>query len=136
MITGISHVTLSVNDMGESFSFYKDVLDFTPVMKSEFSAYFLGGDLWVALVEEKERKGEESGEYTHIAFAVPARRFEEAKAKLVKSRVASWKENESEGESYYFRDPNGHRLEIHATDLWDRIEHGKKKWGTDVEWFV
>jgi len=41
---------------------------------------------------------------------------------LLSARAASWKQNTSQGESMCFLDPDGHKLEIHASDLHDRIE--------------
>jgi len=35
--------------------------------------------------------------------------------------VAFWQRNHSEGDSLYFLDPDGHKLEIHASDLNARI---------------
>ena len=42
MIIGINHINISVTDIARSFSFYKDVLGFKPLCKSEDSAYFFG----------------------------------------------------------------------------------------------
>jgi catechol 2,3-dioxygenase-like lactoylglutathione lyase family enzyme len=55
MISGINHLTWTVKDIEESFAFYVDVLGFAPLMKSERSAYFLAGDVWIAVVKGVSR---------------------------------------------------------------------------------
>ena len=69
MINGINHITLSVEDIKNSFVFYKDVLSLAPVMLSSRSAYFTAGDFWIALQEEKEVK-QNNEKYTHFALNV------------------------------------------------------------------
>ncbi|MCC2644778.1 MAG: fosA, partial [Burkholderiales bacterium] len=46
--------------------------------------------------------------------------------------------NYSEGESLYFLDPDGHKLEIHIGSWQSRIENKKQDPGTwqDIEFFV
>ncbi|KJV57052.1 VOC family protein [Orientia tsutsugamushi] len=43
-ITNINYITLAVTDIHRSFSFYKDVLGFKPLVKWDQGAYFLIGD--------------------------------------------------------------------------------------------
>jgi hypothetical protein len=43
-----------------------------------------------------------------------------------------WQENRSHGKSFYFLDPDGHKLEIHASDLRSRLEDLKHKPPTDL----
>jgi catechol 2,3-dioxygenase-like lactoylglutathione lyase family enzyme len=136
MITGINHITLAVRDVEESFKFYAEVLDFKPIQKSPISAYFLAGDTWLALAKDQNARSEPWPEYTHIAFTVSQKDFSAMKERIVKSGAKEWQENWTEGDSFYFVDPNGHKLEIHASDLERRIETGKQQWGDNVQWFV
>jgi catechol 2,3-dioxygenase-like lactoylglutathione lyase family enzyme len=53
MIDKINHITISVNNIDSAFDFYKNILNLNPVMKSEFSAYFLAGKTWIALFSMK-----------------------------------------------------------------------------------
>lgn len=41
--------------------------------------------------------------------------------------IENYQDNQSEGESYYFRDPDGNNLEIHVGDLSSRIANMKAK---------
>jgi hypothetical protein len=47
-----------------------------------------------------------------------------------------WKENETEGDSFYFLDPSGNKFELHYSSLRNRIEDGKANWGSEVTWYV
>ena len=123
MIRGFSHITLSVRDIEESFLFYKDTLGFRPLMRREKSIYFLAGDLWFCIEEDSELRVSSLPEYSHIAFYVEPMDFSVLEEKLINSGVEKFKENSSPGDSLYFLDPNGHKLEIHSGNLRDRLAH-------------
>lgn len=38
-----------------------------------------------------------------------------------------WKDNKSEGQSFYFLDPDGHKLELHVGDLASRLAQCREK---------
>ena len=57
---------------------------------------------------------------SHIAFSTPD--FEKTAAK-VSAHAALWKDNVSEGQSLYFLDPDGHKLELHEGSLSSRLAH-------------
>lgn len=136
MITGLNHITLAVNDIEESFQFYVDVLGCKPIQKNPGSAYILAGDLWIALGIDDHARTEPMPEYTHFAFTVPQEHFQTMAKRIIASGAKEWKTNNTEGDSLYFLDPNGHKLEIHASDLNARIQSGKKEWGDHIQWFV
>lgn len=121
MITGINHLTLAVRDAVESFGFYRDVLGFRPVARWPTGAYFLAGDVWLALVQDRLTRDGALPEYTHVAFSVHPANFGAAVERIMEAGARVWKEDESEGPSLYFQDPNGHKLEIHAGDLATRL---------------
>lgn len=121
MITGINHVTLAVRDLERSFSFYTAVVGLKPVAKWARGAYLLAGDGWICLSLDAETRHGPQAEYTHLAFSVDPAAFGDC-TKAIRSRdVVLWKENRSEGDSLYFLDPDGHKLEIHAGDLQSRL---------------
>lgn len=132
MITGLNHINLVISNMDASFSFYKEVLGFTPLCRSEGSAYFLAGDkntpgaLWLSL--DLDRKGVRlpADCNTHVAFSISQEMFAPFVARLVACGVTSYKENTSPENSFYFLDPDGHKLEIHTGTLQSRLAIRKK----------
>lgn len=133
MIKGINHITLSVQDIEKTFWFYKDVLKLKPIMKSQKSCYFVAGNTWIAFI--LEQKKQERKLYSHIAFNCDKKELQNFKKIMEKMGIQQWQENKTEGDSVYFCDPSGNKLELHCTSLSDRINDGKKNWGTTVEWF-
>jgi ADP-ribose pyrophosphatase YjhB (NUDIX family)/catechol 2,3-dioxygenase-like lactoylglutathione lyase family enzyme len=128
MIKGINHITLSVKDLEESFRFYQDVLGFVPVLKWAKGAYFQAGELWFCLFLDPKTRTQPNTEYTHLAFDVARAHFNVFAERLSKTTV--WQDNSSEGESIYFLDPDGHKLEIHSGTLGTRLASAKKNpWG-------
>ncbi len=144
MIKGINHINLAVKDTEVAFTFYRDVLGFTPLCKSEGSAYFLAGvsdapnALWVSLDLDRDGLRKPSPCNTHIAFSVRQEDFEQVVDKLLRAGVQVYKENTSPGDSLYFLDPDGHKLEIHAGCWQDRLAAKKADPGgwKKVEWSV
>lgn len=127
MIRGLSHITLSVRDLEESFLFYKDTLGFKPLLRRVKSVYFLAGDLWFCIEEDSKVRKTFLPEYTHFAFYVEKKDFAALAKKLITSGVEKFKENTSAGDSLYFLDPNGHKLEIHSGTLRERLGHYQEK---------
>jgi catechol 2,3-dioxygenase-like lactoylglutathione lyase family enzyme len=122
MVHGINHITLAVRDLEVSFGFYTDVLGLRPVAKWYRGAYLEAGGDWVCLTLDEATRSESLPEYTHMAFTVNGREFPAAVERLKAAGVESWQENRSPGKSFYFMDPNGHKLEIHASDLGARLK--------------
>lgn len=135
MITSINHITLAVQDITQSFAFYKDILGFKLLVKWDKGAYFLAGDFWFCLnIDEKHK---DSPCYTHYAFTVSSENFEAMAQRIIQSGAHIFKENTSPGESLYFLDPDGHKLEIHTGNWQTRLTSKKANLGNwkDVEWF-
>lgn len=138
-ITGINHLTLAVSNIDDSFEFYKEVLGFQPVCKWNKGAYFLVGKDWICLSYEIGAAFHlNNANYTHYAFTVSIEKFPALKAKIIANGVTIFKDNDSPGESLYFLDPDGHKLEIHIGNVYQRIESKKSSLGSwkNVEWFL
>ncbi len=136
MINGVNHITFSVRDLEKSFDFYTQVLGFKPVAKWPKGAYLLAGDAWIALILDQRVRETSLPEYSHIGFTVSQEDFEAMSDRIKHSGAEIWQDNRSEGASLYFVDPNGHKLEIHASDLETRIRTAKEKPWAELEFFV
>jgi catechol 2,3-dioxygenase-like lactoylglutathione lyase family enzyme len=136
MIIGINHLTLAVKDIEKSFDFYRNVLDLRPLCKWDKGAYFLAGDFWLCLNLDPKRIPNEC--YTHYAFSISQDNFKKASKRIIASGTKIFKENTSPGDSLYFLDPDGHKLEIHTEHWESRIQTKKIDSGTwrHIEWFV
>lgn len=120
MITGLNHLTIAVSDLSRSFEFYVQILEFSPRGRWEKGAYLSAGNLWLCLTLDSSQPAKD---YTHYAFSVGEKDFDKSVAKLERSGVKSWQDNSSEGSSYYFLDPDGHKLEIHCGHLNSRLKY-------------
>lgn len=135
MITGINHLTLSVHNLEESIIFYRDLLGCKIYAKWNKGAYLSAGSLWLCLTLDPKTRTSPLPEYTHIAFNVACKDFQSLANKIKKSGASLWKGNTSEGDSLYFLDPNGHKLEIHVTTLKERLAACKKAPYVGMEFF-
>ena len=118
MLTGLNHITLAVSDVSRSFDFYVNTLGFTPKAKWAHGAYLSLGGLWICLSVDTVVT---QRDYTHYAFSIRPENFAACAAQLKSLGVVEWKTNKSEGNSLYFLDPDGHKLEIHEGDLASRL---------------
>lgn len=131
-MTGINHITLNVVDIDAAFDLYVNILKFTPVMRSEFSAYFTVNNIWFAIVKNDIKNNH--SRYDHIALYVDD--LEKTKQQLIDAGIETWKENESEGDSFYFLDWSGNKFELHNNTLEQRIEYGKAHWDNNtIIWY-
>jgi len=121
MITGINHITLSVSDLERSFRFYVEVVGLNPVARWARGAYLKAGDGWICLSLDADTRDGMLPEYTHLAFSISKASFRECAGHVRARGAALWKTNESEGQSLYFLDPDGHKLELHVGDLESRL---------------
>ena len=124
MITGLNHLTLAVGDVDRSVDFYVGLLGCRPEARRDRGAYLSAGALWLCLSLDEPRP---AGDHTHVTFGVAPDGFAAAAARLVEAGVTRWKENASEGDSFYFLDPDGHRLELHDGDLASRLASVARK---------
>ncbi|EPJ7088582.1 fosfomycin resistance glutathione transferase [Citrobacter amalonaticus] len=118
MLNGLNHITLAVSDVARSVDFYVNTLGFTLKAKWAYGAYLSLGSLWLCLSADVVTRRDD---YTHYAFSVQDDDFDAFVEKLKLLGVTEWKINKSEGKSFYFLDPDGHKLEIHDGDLTSRL---------------
>ena len=127
MVRGINHATLSVRDLEVSFAFYVNVLGMRPVARWYKGAYLEAGPDWVCLTLDDRTRSGSLPEYTHLAFTVDESEFSVVVERLRETGAECWQENRSPGDSFYFLDPNGHKLEIHVADLQTRLRTLEEK---------
>jgi len=124
-VSGVNHLTLSIRDVAQSITFYTEVLGCRLLARWPKGAYLLAGDMWIALVLDEKLRLAPLPEYSHIAFSVSAEALGIIRARLTACGAVIWQENKTEGDSVYFLDPNGHKLEIHASDLAARLQSAR-----------
>ena len=131
MLTGLNHITLAVSDLSASLTFYTEVLGFTGHVQWDRGAYLSLGALWLCLscgpVDSRQ-------DYTHIALNIAPENFAAFAERLREQCVPEWQTNTSEGQSLYFLDPDGHRLEIHVGGLLNRLESLRSQPYTGLKW--
>ena len=121
MIRGLNHLTLAVRDVERAVAFYRDVLEFDVAKHWPGGAYLTAGPLWLCLSHDPETRHAPAPDYTHAAFDVAAEDFHTLADQIRASGATVWKENRSEGDSLYFLDPDGHKLELHVGTLASRL---------------
>jgi len=112
----LDHVSLNVLDRTRSIGWYRDVLgleqqnepteDAEPVFMGEFGACVA---LFQAEVGSPERAPESVG-LRHVAFTVDS--LDEAQERLRAAGVDFRFEDHGNAHSVYFRDPDGHTIEL------------------------
>lgn len=120
-ITALNHLTLAVSDLDRSIAFYSEQLGFSLRMRGPSSAYLEAGALWLALVVDAEVRRGPLPEYSHTAFSVSESALPLFAEKLIASGIVRWQESETP-DSFYFLDPDGHKLELHSGDLRSRLK--------------
>ncbi len=126
MITGVNHLTFSVSDLEESAGFYTGVLGFEVASRGDREAHLLAGDAWIVLIQDPYVKDGAPPEYTHAAFSVSVKSFNALERRIRRSGAGIWQENCTPGRLLYFLDPDGHKLEIRASNLQARIEFNEQ----------
>jgi len=121
MLSGLNHLTLAVLDVNRSVAFYRSLLGFRLHATWRAGAYLSLGDLWLCLSLDAQRSTPPVQDYTHYAFSIAPDQFGMFRERLRDHPVIEWRQNRSEGDSVYFLDPDGHRLELHVGDLESRL---------------
>ena len=136
MIHGINHINLSVANIERSFDFYYRLVGLKPLCKWPQGAYFLAGNDWFCLNVTDEKTVATGPDYTHYAFSVVQEDFNVLVKRLNNAGITQFKENCSEGDSFYFLDPDAHRLELHVGDWQTRLAAKKLKPWPNAEFYI
>jgi catechol 2,3-dioxygenase-like lactoylglutathione lyase family enzyme len=122
LLTGLNHLTLAVTDLDRSVDFYTALLGLRLEARWDGGAYLSLGGLWLCLSLDPARAIATPGaDYTHYAFSIAQPDFDAFCARLRAAGVREWRKNRSEGDSFYFLDPDDHQLELHVGDLASRL---------------
>ncbi len=121
MVTGINHITFAVRDLDKSLIFCRDVLGLSVVVTWAEGAYLQAGHTWIALNFDFNAPAEVPAGYSHIAFDVKEEDFRALAERICSCGVILWQEVKSSDTTFYFTDPDNHKLEIHVSDLRARL---------------
>ena len=127
MLTGLNHLTLAVQDLQRSIDFYRGLLQFHLDAQWDTGAYLHVGELWLCLTLDTAPRAQVAPGYTHYAFSIAQADFAAFCASLRAAGVVEWQANRSEGDSFYFLDPDGHQLEAHVGTLASRLAECRVK---------
>lgn len=129
MLQSLNHLTLAVSNLQTSVAFWRDLLGLSLHAQWDTGAYLTCGDLWLCLSfdETRDYVPPNESDYTHYAFSVAPADFDSFSHRLEQAGVTVWKSNKSEGASFYFLDPDGHKLELHVGDLAARLAACREK---------
>ena len=135
MLSGLNHLTLAVESLDLSVPIYRDLLGFHLTARWNKGAYLDLGGLWLCLSLDNRSSTEPWPEYTHYAFSTSEENFSPFVTKLMQAGVVEWKSNSSEGNSFYFLDPDGHKLEVHVGSLESRLKQCREQPYAEMEFF-
>ena len=124
-IEALDHVALSVRDVERSAQWYAEVLDFKRLHKDKWNGIpvFVGNrDAAIALFPASEEVGSASDDRAavrtlHFAFRADRENFLRAQDELKKRAIAFDFQDHEISHSIYFRDPDGHQIEITTYEL-------------------
>jgi catechol-2,3-dioxygenase len=124
-INGVLETSLYVDDLPRSAEFYQSLFGFTPMFTSERLIPLRVKEGQVLLLFKKgaslNLKTPHDGDgQLHLAFAVDAGELEAWRAALAERNIPIEEEINWErgGISLYFRDPDGHVLEVGSPGIW------------------
>jgi catechol 2,3-dioxygenase-like lactoylglutathione lyase family enzyme len=110
--SGIDHIVLHVSDVERAKKFYTGVLGMTVYRESAEQVFLHCGHQGVALFAKRgETPLTVGNDLNHLALNVATGTYETLKAELEKHGVAV-SGRPGEDRCIYFRDPDGHRLQL------------------------
>ena len=110
--SGIDHVVLHVADVARAKAFYTGVLGMTPYREEDGQVFLHAGTQGVALFKKRGETPLSAGnDLNHLALNVASGTYETLRAELESHGVAVGG-RPGEDRCIYFRDPDGHRLQL------------------------
>ena len=110
--TGVDHLVLHVDDVQRSKKFYTEILGMTAYREDDGQVFLHAGHQGVALFKNAGGGPLIAGnDLNHLALNVAAGTYETLKAELEAQGVAV-SGRPGEDRCIYFRDPDGHRLQL------------------------
>lgn len=124
-LEGIDHIAMSVADVPRAAAWYIDVLGFEPLHEGMWDGIpmFIGkGTTAIALFPlQSPSLGSTvrpaGPQFLHLAFRTNAAGFQTAQQELKSRRISFHFQDHEISHSIYFRDLDGHELEITTYDL-------------------
>ena len=124
-IDALDHVALSVRDVARSAQWYVEVLGFRRLHEDKWNGIpvFVGNNhAAIALFPASEEVHSASNDRVairtlHFAFRTDRENFSQAQDELKKRRIAFEFQDHEISHSIYFRDPDGHKIEITTYEL-------------------
>jgi len=122
-LEGIDHIAMGVRDIERSAKWYIDVLGFARLHEGMWNGVptFIGkGNTGIALFpanQEPKTSARREIRMFHLAFRASRENFLAAQRELEKRGIKFEFEDHEISHSIYFRDPDGHALEITTYDL-------------------
>jgi catechol 2,3-dioxygenase-like lactoylglutathione lyase family enzyme len=90
------------------------------VARWDRGAYLLAGSTWIALNTDPAEGAMRLGDDSHIAFSVEFDELGPLSQRIVAAGPTIWRRSTND-HSFYFTDPDGHKLELHGSDLDQRL---------------
>ncbi|HFQ5953682.1 TPA: fosfomycin resistance hydrolase FosX [Listeria monocytogenes] len=129
MISGLSHITLIVEDLNKTTAFLQNIFNAEEIYSSgdkTFSLskekFFLIAGLWICIMEGDSLQ---ERTYNHIAFQIQSEEVDEYTERIKALGVEMKPERprvQGEGRSIYFYDFDNHLFELHAGTLEERLK--------------
>ena len=122
-LEGIDHVAMGVRDIERSAKWYVDVLGFKLLHEGMWNGVptFIGkGNTGIALFPASDAPKSSSHReirMLHLAFRADRQNFLEAQRELQEHGIKFEFQDHEIAHSIYFRDPDGHQLEITTYDV-------------------
>ena len=111
---GIDHVVVHVEDVSRAKQFYVDLLGMEVAHEHDGRVFLRFGQQQLGLFKAREPREASAGrDLNHIALQVESGSYEEVKSALEASGIAV-SGRKGDPRCIYFRDPDGHQLQILA----------------------